>query len=219
MLPQEEKDFVKGAFEKLKERGWLSGEELKPSAITEQEIADFEQKHGVTLPSLYKAFLTSYRLPMVDNEICSIIDDWGDVGPRWLMLYSPESMEDVSNAMENLQTIRDFCDLPEDSFRNLIPIGDWGAGWGSLCIDLTRDEEQADEDNMKTWSLVWFDHEDFEWDKQYLGEDGLLHGRGALLNFKELLNLYFYGSLEEVYEQEEGVKPTYEWYQATLEEY
>ena len=100
--------------------------------------------------------------------------------------------------MEILQEIRDFCELPEGCFRNLIPIGDWGAGWGHLCIDLSRPEENIDPDNEFTWSLVWFDHEEFDWDKMYL------------------LEIYFYGSLEAKFEREEGVKPTYQWYLDTL---
>lgn len=219
MSSHEEKEFIKQAFQKLKERGWFPGQEFEPSTITEQEIAVFEQEHQVVLPSLYKAFLTSFRLPQNDfNSICSIIEEYEDeeVSPLWLMLHSPATMSEVSKQMENLQIIRDFCELPKDCFRNLIPIGDWGAGWGSLCIDLSRLENEVDEDNEDTWSLVWFDHEDFDWDEQYLGEDGLLHGRGAAPSLKILLEWYFYGALEDEFEQEEGIKPTYEWYQNTL---
>lgn len=213
MSPQEEKEFVKQAFQKLKERGWFPEQELKPSTITEQEIAAFEQEHQVTLPSLYKAFLTSYRLPQSDcNEICAVIDNMGDFGPLWLMIHSPETMAEVSEWMDTLQEIRDFCELPEDCFRNLIPIGDWGAGWGPLCIDLSKPEDKVDEEDENTWSLVWFDHEEFHWDEFYLGNDGLLHGSGALPSLKVLLEWYFCGALEGEYEEEEGVKPTYEWY-------
>ena len=56
MSPQEEKEFIEKAFQKLKERGWLPGQELEPSAITELETAAFEQQYQVTLPSLYKTF-------------------------------------------------------------------------------------------------------------------------------------------------------------------
>lgn len=101
----------------------------------------------------------------------------------------------------------------------MIPIGDWGAGWGPLCIDLSKPEDKVDEDREGTWSLVWFDHEDFDWDTQYLGEDGLLHGKAASPDFKILLEWYFYGILEDKYEQEEGIKPTYEWYQDTLKRF
>lgn len=40
----------------------------------------------------------------------------------------------------------------------MIPLGDWGAGWGLLCIDLSKPEEAIDENEPLTWSLVWFDH-------------------------------------------------------------
>ena len=216
MSPQEEKEFIEKAFQKLKERGWLPGQELEPSAITELETAAFEQQYQVTLPSLYKTFLTSYRLPRNDFYICSIVERYGELSPLWLMIDSPRTMEDVAERMETLQEIREFCELPEDCFRNLIPIGDWGVGWGPLCIDLSRPEEQIDENRKETWSLVWFDHEEFEWDESYLGEDGLLHGREALPDLKTLFQWYFYGSLEERFEQEEGVKPAYQWYQDLL---
>ena len=127
------------------------------SSITEQDIATFEQEYQVKLPSLYRAFLTSFRLPQNirnDNFLCSIIEDKGDLGPLWLAIDCPQSMNEVSKNIEILQEIRDFCELPEDCFRNLIPIGDWGET--------------------------------------------------------------VYGALEERFEQEEGIKPTYEWYQDTL---
>ena len=97
-------------------------------------------------------------------------------------------------------------------YEYLIPIGDWGAGWGPLCLDLSR-EGKVDYQNADTWSVVWFDHEDFEWEQNYLGEDGLLHGQSAAPDFKTLLEWYFCGSLEAEFEAATGVKPTYEWYQ------
>lgn len=218
MSPQEEKEFITGAFQKLKERGWFPGEEFEPSTITEQEIAAFEQEHQVTLPSLYKTFLTSFSLPRNTHntyQICSINEDYGELHRLWLELDNPRSMADVSMQMEILQNIRDFCELPEDCFRNLIPIGDWGF-WGPLCIDLSRPEDEVDENNEDTWSLVWFDHEEFDWDQVYLGEDGLLHGQSALPSLKMLLEIFFCGTLEDRFEQEEGIKPTYGWYQDSL---
>ena len=159
------------------------------------------------LPSLYRAFLTSFRLPQNirnDNFLCSIIEDKGDLGPLWLAIDCPQSMNEVSKNIEILQEIRDFCELPEDCFRNLIPIGDWGGGWGPLCIDLSIPEEEIDENDPLTWSLVWFDHEEFDWNEEYLSEDGLLHGSKALPDLKKLLELYFYGALEERFEQNDA---------------
>lgn len=219
MSPQEEKEFVAGAFQKLKERGWFPDAEFEQSAITAQEIAAFEQEHQVQLPSLYKTFLTSFCLPHNTHnsyEICSVIEEDGELNPLWLQLDNPSSMADVAMHMEILQEIREFCELPEDCFRNLIPIGNWGFGWGHLCIDLSKSEDEIDEDDEDTWSLVWFDHEEFDWNEEYLGKDGMLHGDAALPSLKMLLELYFCGALEARFAQEDGIKPTYEWYQDSL---
>ncbi len=62
---------------------------------------------------------------------------------------------------------------------------------GTLCIDLSIPEEEIDENDPLTWSLVWFDHEEFDWNEEYLSEDGLLHGSKALPDLKKLLELYF----------------------------
>ena len=216
MSEQLEKEFIEQAFRKLKERGWFADQELERSTVTEEEIAAFEAKHQVTLPSLYKAYLTSYRIP--DREyIMSIAgatdqDLEFDGGPLWLDLRGAVTMEELEKWMEILQQIRDYCDLSEESFRYLIPIGDWGAGWGPLCLDLSR-EGKVDPKNAETWSVVWFDHEDFEWEQSYLSDDGLLHGQSATPDFKTLLEWYFCGSLEAEVEAATGGKPTYEWYQ------
>lgn len=216
MTKQQETEFVEQAFQKLKERGWFAEQKLERSAVTEEDIASFEARHQVTLPSLYKAYLMSYRIP--DRKyIMSIMEDpnrdWEySGGPLWLDLRGAVTMEELENWMEILQEIRDYCDLPEESFHYLIPIGDWGAGWGPLCLDLSR-EGSVDPKNADTWSVVWFDHEDFEWEQSYLGEDGLLHGQPAVPDFKTLLEWYFCGSLEAEFEAATGVKPTYEWYQ------
>ena len=55
-----------------------------------------------------------------------------------------------------------------------------------------------------------------EWDEYYLGEDRLLHGHEALPDLKTLLEWYFYGTLEDRFEQEEGIRPGYQWYHDLL---
>lgn len=74
MTKQQETEFVEQAFQKLKERGWFAEQKLERSAVTEEDIASFEARHQVTLPSLYKAYLMSYRIP--DRKyIMSIMED------------------------------------------------------------------------------------------------------------------------------------------------
>ncbi len=57
-----EEKFIEQAFQTLKERGWLSNPDLVPTGITDSEIAAFEEKYQIQLPSLYKAFLQSYKM-------------------------------------------------------------------------------------------------------------------------------------------------------------
>ena len=82
---------------------------------------------------------------------------------------------------------------------------------GPLCLDLTKPEELADPEDPDTWSLVWFEHEDFDRGTQYRGEDGLLHGQPAAPNLQTLLEWYFCRSLEAEFEEETGIHVTYEW--------
>lgn len=119
MTKQQETEFVEQAFQKLKKRGWFADQELERSTVTEEEIAAFEAKHQVMLPSLYKAYLMSYRIP--DREyIMSITGDpapdWGyGGGPLWLDLRGAVTMEELEKWMEILREIRDYCDLLEES--------------------------------------------------------------------------------------------------------
>ena len=186
MTRQEATAFVEKAFETLQARGWLA-EGLKPALAMEEEIDAFEKKRGVRLSPLYRAL--------------------------WMELDGAVSMEALEEQIEILQEMQDYCELPDGCFQNLIPIGDFGAGWGPMCLDLSRPEESADPDREETWAVVWFDHEEFDWDRRYLGEDGLLHGRPAAPDLKTLLEWCLCGSLETEFEEKYGIRPTYEWYQ------
>ncbi len=205
----EEEKFVKEAFENCMKRGWLK--ELIPSTITNQEIADLEEKYGVKLPAFYKAFLTSYQLPDDMYNICGIVDQDGELTPYWLSLYGVSS---IAKLEDNINFFREdaleWREVTEENCKMFIPIGDWGAGSGPLCIDLSKDEELIDEEDESTWSLVWFDHEYFNWAEEYLGQDDLLHGRPAAPSLKELLDWYFCGSHEAEFEEENEVKVNYE---------
>ncbi len=205
----EEEKIVKEAFENCMKRGWL--QDLIPSTITNQEIADFEEKYQVKLPSLYKAFLTSYQLPCDMYDICGIISQGEEITIAWLNLYGVST---IASLLENINNFREdaieWREATLESCRMLIPIGDWGAGWGPLCMDLSKDEDLIDQEDESTWSLVWFDHEEFNWSEDYLGEDDLLHGRPAAPSLKVLLDWYFSGSLEPDFEEENDVKLNYE---------
>ena len=72
MTDQEARDYVEGAFQALKSRGWFQKTGLVPTGVTDREIADFEAETGRKVPALLKAFLKSYRM---DFELWGIIHE------------------------------------------------------------------------------------------------------------------------------------------------
>lgn len=236
MTEQEVRDYVEGAFQALKSRGWYADGTLVRAANTETDITAFETRRSLKLPRLYRAYLQSWRrmVPQPDSgeqwdkeyqdlirsthdsfRLNALFQEEGDFGALWLELHCPpEAMEELDERIENLKESQEELNgpLPEESFRYLVPIGEWGAGWGPLCLDLSRPEEQVDLEDDSTWSLVWFDHEEFDWGAKYLGEDGLLHGRAAAPDFQTLLEWYFFCPAEAEFEAKTGIKPTVQWY-------
>ena len=183
MTEQEVRDYVESAFQALKSRGWYADGTLVRAANTETDITAFETRRSLKLPRLYRAYLQSWRrmVPQPDSgeqwdkeyqdlirsthdsfRLNALFQEEGDFGALWLELHCPpEAMEELDERIENLKESQEELNgpLPEESFRYLVPIGDWGAGWGPLCLDLSRPEEQVDLEDDSTWSLVWVDHE------------------------------------------------------------
>ena len=142
MTQQEAKAFVEKAFENLQARGWLA-EGLKPALATEEEIDAFEKKRGVRLSPLYRAMLLSHPI----GQLMTIMYHLERVSPLWMELDGAVSMEALEEQIEILQEMQDYCELPDGCFQNLIPIGDFGAGWGPMCLDLSRPEESVSVDS------------------------------------------------------------------------
>ena len=57
MTQQEAKNYIEGAFQALKDRGWFLKTGLVPTGVTDREIAEFEAESELKLPTLLKAFL------------------------------------------------------------------------------------------------------------------------------------------------------------------
>lgn len=205
MNPTKEAKTAAALFQICHERGWLA--ELTPSTITAQELSAFEAQEALQLPTFYKEYLTAGQLPGEMFDICGIAWHADELSPLWLTLYGVHNIAELTeylcffreDAVEFRQTAPAAC-------AHLLPIGDWGAGWGPLCLDLTKDEDLVDADDEDTWSLVWFDHEYFNWTEDYGAEDGLLHGSPAAPNLRTLLEWYFCGALEAEFEAENQVK-------------
>lgn len=105
MAQTEERAFVEEAFHKLMERGWIK--ELVPSVITLAELEDFEEKHQLTLPTIFKEYVTAYQLPEADFYLNGIVCEDG-LSPLWLMLDGFRSLEDLTGWLET------FCEDVEE---------------------------------------------------------------------------------------------------------
>ncbi len=209
MTTQEEKAFVKQAFQKLKERGWFSKTGLVPTGVTDGEIAAFEAKYQIRLPSLYKAFLQAYEMEYgATSSLWGIADDDG-------FCPCPISLNTMTNTMTGcilVSVMDEFRKCATDIFSysagpeqygKYLPIGNWDSDW--LLWDLSKPLDQVDAEDERTWTLVSFAHDE-EWDERYWAEGGF----ARCPDFKTLLEWYFYGSLISEFEEENCVKVTYE---------
>jgi len=221
MTQKEEANFVKQAFQALIERKVAKPECFTPSPVTEEDLAAFERRFQITLPSLLKTFLKTYCYSL--DNICAPVPE--DIDPEtiqsdefsmhllWLDLLSvpkENPLKDLYCRMECFRSVAvDELDMALESVAHLLPVGDWYAGAGPLCIDLTVPEDKVDLNDMDTWSLEFFDHEEFDWEKCYMHEDGLVRGRIVAPDFKSLLEWYFYGKFDKAYEMQKNEKPDY----------
>ena len=210
MNEQQEKEFIEQAFQTLKERGWLSNPDLVPTGVTDSEIAVFEEKYQIKLPSLYKAFLQSYKMDdaCFDNFWC-IADVGGELRPWPITLYnmSPtvdsDSLSSLMNQFRNCAKNLFSYSAGTEQYGKYLPIGNWNDEW--LLWDLSMSLEQVDEEDERTWTIVVFAH-DAEWDQNYWVEGGF----PCAPDFKTLLEWCFCGSLEAEFEEDNGTKVTYE---------
>lgn len=209
MNEQQEKEFIEQAFQTLKERGWLP-EPLEPTGITDQIIAAFEETYQIKLPSLYKAFLQSYKMnnDCFDDFWCiAIVGD--ELRPWPITLFDMSPTVDSNFLSSSMIQFRKCAtdiysySAGAEQYRKYLPIGYWDSDW--LLWDLSKPLEQVDEEDESTWALVTFAHDE-EWDKKYWAQGGC----PCVPDFKTLLEWYFCGTLEAEFEEDNGVKVTRE---------
>lgn len=208
MTQQEEEAFVKQAFQALIDRGVAKPEYFTPSPVSDEELAAFEEKYQVVLPSLLKTFLKSYcyEFYMIcapvpwDPDPDTIQSEEYEMHLLWLELLSVPMENPLGELAARIECFRematgDFIEMEPETVAHLLPVGDYG-GAGPLCIDLTLTEETIDINNMDTWSIQFFDHEEFDWKNSYLEDSGLARGSREAPDFKTLLEWYFYGKFD-----------------------
>jgi len=93
----------------------------------------------------------SVRLPKETFQINGIAYRSDEIAPLWLLLYGIDNLSFLSEQIEVFRQITvECCEVSSESCKYLIPIGDWGAGWGPFCLDLTKRDENASEENEET---------------------------------------------------------------------
>ena len=209
MIRQEETEFVEQAFQKLRERGWLSGPP-EPTGISCQAIAAFEETYQIKLPSLYKAFLQSCKM----NHDCfddfwyiAIVED--ELRPWPITLFDMSPTVDSNFLSSSMIQFRKCAangysySAGAEQYGKYLPIGYWDSDW--LLWDLSKPLEQVREGDVRTWTLVYFPHDE-EWDEACWAEGGF----PCAPDFRTLLEWYFCGSLIPEFEETYQIKLIHE---------
>ncbi|WP_238899039.1 SMI1/KNR4 family protein [Clostridium sp. YIM B02500] len=146
---------------------------LVESNVSEEDIFKLEEKINVKLPSLYKAFISTYF--HMFEELDGVLDDFHcEDGKEIYVDILPQPSNKPLKVIENV-----YKECEEIIGFGYIPIGDFN-GWGPLCFDV-----------YNSYKLVWLDHEEYyscetREELEELGET-------ILDNFKEFLECFFAG--------------------------
>lgn len=146
---------------------------LLKSNVTEEDIIKLEEKFNVKLPSIYKAFISTYV--HMFEELEGVLDDFHCEDGKEVYV---DILPQPSN--KPLQVIEDVYKGYEEIIEfGYIPIGDFN-GWGPFCFDVHNN-----------YKLVWLDHEEYyscetREELEELGET-------IFDDFKEFLECFFAG--------------------------
>lgn len=208
------KEFIKKAEAKLVERGVAKAEYFSQSFVSEKDIKEFEERFKVKLPEIIKAYLLAasfdfnYIMAALPTYINTktIQDEDYECDVLWLDILSVPENQPLKNLTERMEGFREgieegFFGITLKDAENFLVIGDWMHGAGPMCIDLSKPDEQVDINDEDTWNIRWFDHEEFEWDTCYM-KNGVLTGDAVAPDFQTLLEWYFCGKYDEIYEKQ-----------------
>ncbi len=179
----ENQKYIKQCFFNLIKNGIISESDLKISTISDKDIDNLQNKFNVKLPELYKDFLKSYFFDF--NTLLAVVDNLNYFKEQYVMI--------IPNNDNALRGLCEYWSMLEEEFNLLsngfVPIGDWGDGFGPLCIDTHKCLNQVVYNNKRTWTMVWFDHEEFFGGEKY--EDFVDVAIPAAPDFHEFMEWYF----------------------------
>lgn len=209
MIRTEEK-IVEKAFQKLIQRGAASASMLAPSTVTDGDLDEFEKQFDIRLPALFRAYLKAYCYDF--SVVCAPVpldgvehnEPESEKGLCWIELVSLPHKEPLKNLYAGMESFRRICtdrnlvNLKLDRVKNFVPIGEWN---GPLCIDLSQTSIR--EDDPDTWQICRFDETVFDWKRAgYIDNRGVVTGEKKFPDFKTLLDIYFNGKYDKMYERQ-----------------
>lgn len=177
MNKQQQKEFIDQCFQALIQRGVISAADLTPSTVTTKDIKQLEQKWNIKLPALFKTYLMAYHYKF--DKLFAVIPKFpGEYREQWVQIFTlPEE-----NTMQHLEHGFTCLDEALSLMKNgYVRIGDWGDGWGPLCLKLNM----SGKSNFDR-PLVWFDHEEVFHEEDLPGNE-----TDTGLGFRTFLECYF----------------------------
>lgn len=186
----ENQEFIKQCFLNLIKNHVINENDLKPSTISDKEIEDLQNKFQIKLPEIYKDFLKSYFFEF--NTLLAVVDKLNYFKEQYVMII-PNRDRELKGIYENWSFLEEEYKLLSNGF---VPIGDWGDGWGPVCIDTHKCLDKVVYNDKKTWTMVWFDHEEFWGGETY--EDFATAAIPAAPDFREFMEWYFLGKYKDM---------------------
>lgn len=118
--------------------GWVEWRVL-PSTLSEDEVTELENKFGIHLPPLFRAYLLA-RFHLFD-QVTSRLHD------QLILMTDTPAGNPLAPLLQLLTAWRPLID------SGFIPFAEWGDGWGPMCFDTERRALDGD------CPIVWMDHE------------------------------------------------------------
>ena len=183
--------YIQNCFMHLIKHNKIKESDIKISGVTDEKINALQKKIGIEIPEIYRDFLKVYYFDF--NKLSAVIDEQGYFKELYVMIFP--------NKDDNFAEILDRWKFFEDEYKLLshgyLPIGDWGYGWGPLCIDTNKALNSVKYDDYNTWNLVWFDHEYFRGGAVL--EDYIEASNPGAPDFKEFMAWYFLDKYRDKY--------------------
>ncbi len=118
--------------------GWVEWRVL-PSTLSEVEVAELENRFGIHLPPLFRAYLLA-RFHLFD-QVSSRRHE------QLILMTDTPAGKPLAPLLQLLSAWRPLID------SGFIPFAEWGDGWGPMCFDTEHRASDGD------CPIVWMDHE------------------------------------------------------------